>query len=58
MKFLEFILFIKVEFFLDCICYERLNSSSLRDIESFASTLISEELFSLNIISISFFFMN
>jgi len=55
MRFLELILFLKAEFFLDCVCYERLNSSSLRNIKSFTSTLISEELFSSDIISISFF---
>ncbi len=58
MRFLELILFLKVEFFLDCICYKRLNSSSLRNIESFTLTSISEELFSSDIISVSFFFMN
>ncbi len=58
MKFLELILFLKVEFFLDCICYERLNSLSLRNIKSFTSTSIFEELFSSDIISISFLFMN
>ena len=58
MKFLELIFFLKVEFFLDCICYERLNSSSLKDLKLFALTLISEELFSSDIVSISFFFMN